>query len=158
VPCKYILTNILKEMGPFLGIHQFIIAATKWSAGIQLIEQLQYDMLRFMSPEAGRAILADYNGMVRKAIVSPYWSLTWYEEQKLYNHRKRQSQNQIQPNERKHRKRRTTRTKNRINRHNKRSTTHIPNKQTKNYRKQHQQKMRKRYYYYPHKYRKYKTA
>jgi hypothetical protein len=71
----------LEAMGPFLGMRQFIVAATKWSAGIRLIEQLQYDMLRLMSPEAWRAILADYNGMARKAIVLPNRSPTWYEEQ-----------------------------------------------------------------------------
>jgi hypothetical protein len=68
-------------MGPFLGMRFFIISATKWSAGKRLVEQLQYDMLRFMSTEAARAILADYKSMATRAIVSPFWALTWYEVQ-----------------------------------------------------------------------------
>jgi hypothetical protein len=34
-----------------------------------------------MSPETGLEILADCKNMATKAIVSPYWSPTWYEEQ-----------------------------------------------------------------------------
>jgi hypothetical protein len=70
-----------EAMGPFLGTRFFIVSATKWSAGKRLLEQIQYDMLRFMSPEAARAILADYRNMTTKAIVSPFWTPTWYEEQ-----------------------------------------------------------------------------
>jgi hypothetical protein len=81
----YVIGNsgsiFLEVMGPFLGMRFFIVSATKWSAGKRLVEQLQHDMLRFMSPEAGLAILADYQTMATKAIVSPYWSPTWYEEQ-----------------------------------------------------------------------------
>jgi hypothetical protein len=54
----------LEAMGPFLGMRFFIVSATKWSDGKRLVEQLQHDILRYMSPEAGQAILADYRGMV----------------------------------------------------------------------------------------------
>jgi hypothetical protein len=57
------------------------VSATKWSEGKCVIEQLQYDMIRFMSPEARQAILLDHMRMVNKAIVSPFWSPTCYEEQ-----------------------------------------------------------------------------
>jgi hypothetical protein len=49
----------LKVTGPFLGMRQFIVAATRWSAGRRLIDELQHDMLRFMSPEAAKSILED---------------------------------------------------------------------------------------------------
>jgi hypothetical protein len=38
------------------------------------------DMLRFMSPEAAKAILLDYNTAFRKSITAPYWTRTWFKK------------------------------------------------------------------------------
>jgi Fe2+ transport system protein B len=71
----------LEVMGPFLGMQQLIEVATRWIAGNCLIDKLQHDMLRFMSPEAAKSILVDYNTMFHKSITALYWSLTWFEKQ-----------------------------------------------------------------------------
>jgi hypothetical protein len=136
----------LEAMGPFLGMRFFIVSATKWSAGKRLVEQLQHDMLRFMSPEAGLAILADYQNMATKAIASPYWSLTWYEEQIVVIPEQEQDK-EAEPAPTK-RKKTPQATNNKSNTSNSNgqstTTTHTLSKQTKFYQQQHQQKTPKR--------------
>jgi hypothetical protein len=70
-------------MGPYLGKRLFILPAKWASARSRLLDMLHTDILRFMTQEAGAAILQDYPEVVRKSNATKPWSPTWFEKQIL---------------------------------------------------------------------------
>jgi hypothetical protein len=70
----------LAAMGPFLGRRLFLTTSKLESAGKRLLDYVKSDMLRYMTTEAGRNILPDYNEHARKAPTT-VWKPTWFEKQ-----------------------------------------------------------------------------
>jgi hypothetical protein len=70
-------------MGPYLGRRLFILSAELVSAGSRLLETLQVDILRFMTPVAGNAILNNYQETAQKMQRTNPWRPTWFEKQML---------------------------------------------------------------------------
>jgi hypothetical protein len=71
----------LAVMGPFLGTRLFLTSAKLESDGKRLTEQLHTDMTRFMTAEAGKSILIDYDKAAKNAKSTPPWAPTWFEKQ-----------------------------------------------------------------------------
>jgi hypothetical protein len=70
-------------LGPFLGKRLFVLPSKLATAGSRLLESLQVDILRHMTPAAGNACLENYQEKAQKMqSVSP-WKPTWLEKQIL---------------------------------------------------------------------------
>jgi hypothetical protein len=82
-------------MGPFNGVRLFIVKTKLASAGRRLLEHIHYDMLRFMTPASGAAVISEseYQPMTEKESTKLPWSPTWYEQQIVANHMETATEN-----------------------------------------------------------------
>jgi hypothetical protein len=70
----------IAAMGPFMGRRLFLTTAKLESAVKRLLEYVKPDMLWYMTGEAGKSILPDYNDHARRASTK-IWKQTWFEKQ-----------------------------------------------------------------------------
>jgi hypothetical protein len=76
-PPSQILAQVL---GPTNGIRQFIVSTYLEKVAKDLLQNLHYDMLSYMSDEAGRQIIPNYEDKVLEAAENPVWEPNWFEE------------------------------------------------------------------------------
>jgi hypothetical protein len=71
---------LAQVLGPTNGTRQFIVSTYLEKVAKDLLENLHYDMLSFMSEEAGRQIIPNYDEKVVEAAENPVWEPNWFEE------------------------------------------------------------------------------
>jgi hypothetical protein len=75
-PCQI----IAQVLGPTNGTRQFIVSSYLEKVAKDLLQNLQYDMLSYMTEESGRAIIPNYEDKVMEAAENPIWEPNWFEE------------------------------------------------------------------------------
>jgi hypothetical protein len=75
-PCQI----ISQVMGPIQGTRLFIVPASLDKVAKDLLESLQHDMLSYLSEEAGRLVIPNYDEKVLNAADNPIWEPNWFEE------------------------------------------------------------------------------